>query len=130
MAQTKRRRRTKHRGNAAGVVTSRGRTGRKPTAAEKGGTGKDATDSRQRRLERLNQPPTWRGAFVRAFIAAVLVLLASLFLLPHQSRAQAFIFFPIVIIFYVPVSYYTDMWLWRRRQRKQAQGATRDRVGS
>ncbi len=128
MAQTKRKRQTKHRGNAAGVVTSRGRTGRKPTSAEKGASGKDATDSRQRRLERLNQPPTWRGAFVRAFIAAVLVLLASLFLLPHQSRAQAFIFFPIVIIFYVPVSYYTDMWLWRRRQRKQAQGSTGGRV--
>ena len=37
MAQTRRRRRTKHRGNAAGVVEARGRTGRKPTAAEKGG---------------------------------------------------------------------------------------------
>ena len=35
MAQTKRKRQTKHRGNAAGVVESRGRTGRKPTAAEK-----------------------------------------------------------------------------------------------
>ena len=37
MAQTKRKRQTKHRGNAAGVVESRGRTGRKPTAAEKSG---------------------------------------------------------------------------------------------
>ena len=35
MAQTKRKRQTKHRGNAAGVVESRGRTGRKPTEAEK-----------------------------------------------------------------------------------------------
>lgn len=130
MAQTKRKRQTKHRGNAAGVVTSRGRTGRKPTAAEKGASGKEATDSNQRRLERLNRPPTWRGAFVRAFIAAVLVLFASLFLLPHQNQSQAFIFFPIVIIFYVPVSYYTDMWLWRRRQRKQSQGSPRGRVGS
>jgi hypothetical protein len=33
MAQTKRKRRTKHRGNAAGTIESRGRTGRKPTAA-------------------------------------------------------------------------------------------------
>jgi len=37
MAQTKRKRQTKHRGNAAGVVESRGRTGRKPTKAEKEG---------------------------------------------------------------------------------------------
>ena len=37
VAQTRRKRQTKHRGNAAGVVESRGRTGRKPTAAEKSG---------------------------------------------------------------------------------------------
>ena len=42
MAQTKRKRQTKHRGNAAGVVEARGRTGRKPTAAEKGGKAGDA----------------------------------------------------------------------------------------
>ena len=34
MAQTKRKRRTKHRGNAAGTIEARGRTGRKPTADE------------------------------------------------------------------------------------------------
>ena len=33
MAQTKKKRRTKHRGNAAGVIESRGRTGRTPSAA-------------------------------------------------------------------------------------------------
>src|SRR6266516_1140874 len=35
MAQTKRKRRTKHRGNAAGAIESRGRTGRKPTPEER-----------------------------------------------------------------------------------------------
>ena len=49
MAQTKRKRQTKHRGNAAGVVESRGRTGRKPTADEKSGKGIDATARRSRR---------------------------------------------------------------------------------
>ena len=34
MAQTKRKRRTKHRGNAAGTIETRGRTGRPPTAEE------------------------------------------------------------------------------------------------
>ncbi len=130
MAQTKRKRQTKHRGNAAGAVVARGRTGRKPTAAEKGATGKDATTATERRLERLNRPPTWRGAFVRALIAAVLVLAASLFLLHPKNRTQAFVFFPIVIVFYVPVSYYTDLALFKRRQRKQAQGPSRGRVGS
>ena len=36
MAQTKKKRSTKHRGNAAGGVESRGRTGRKLTAEERG----------------------------------------------------------------------------------------------
>jgi len=35
MASTKKKRRTKHRGNAAGIVESRGRTGRKPADNEK-----------------------------------------------------------------------------------------------
>ena len=35
MAQTKRKRRTKHRGTAAGTIQTRGRTGRPPTAEER-----------------------------------------------------------------------------------------------
>jgi hypothetical protein len=35
MAQTKRKRRSKHRGNAAGTVEARGRTGRPPTPEER-----------------------------------------------------------------------------------------------
>ena len=81
MAQTKRKRQTKHRGNAAGVVESRGRTGRKPTAAEKSGKPGDAARAKQKRLDRLDRPATWRGAFLRALVAAmVLVLLAGLLL--------------------------------------------------
>ncbi|HYM45154.1 MAG TPA: hypothetical protein VES65_03215 [Solirubrobacteraceae bacterium] len=112
MAQTKRRRQTKHRGNAAGFVESRGRTGRKPTAEEK--TGKP----RERRIPRQERPPTWLGAFYRAMAAAVLMLLVSLFLIKKPSEAIAL--FPIVLIFYVPISYYTDLWLYRRRMRSKA----------
>ena len=118
MAQTRRRRRTKHRGNAAGVVEVRGRTGRKPTAAEKGGTGPGAGRARESRLERSNRPPTWRGAFYRAMFAAVLLLLASLLLL--KKPTQAIVLFPIVLLLYLPISYYTDLWMFRRRQRNRA----------
>ena len=118
MAQAKRRRRTKHRGNAAGVVEARGRTGRKPTAAEKSGTGAGSGRARESRLERLNRPPTWRGAFYRAMFAAVLLLLASLLLL--KKPTQAIVLFPIVLLLYLPISYYTDLWMFRRRQRNRA----------
>ena len=76
MAQTKRKRQTKHRGNAAGMVETRGRTGRKPNADEK------KPDAKQARLDKLNQPPTWRGAIIRSAIATAIfvavVLLAGL----------------------------------------------------
>jgi hypothetical protein len=116
MAQTRRRRRTKHRGNAAGVVESRGRTGRKPTAAEKSLEAKERAEKRERRSARHDRPPTWRGAFYRALAAAVLVLVVMLLLLPHK-KAQAFIYFPVVLVLYVPISFYTDQWLYRRRMR-------------
>jgi len=116
MAQTKRRRRTKHRGNAAGVIESRGRTGRKPTTAEKGGKGAETARAKEKRLDKADRPPTWRGAFYRAMVAAVLMLLVSILLIKNAPVQL----FPIVLLFYWPLSYYTDQWLYRRRQRSKA----------
>jgi hypothetical protein len=118
MAQTRRKRQTKHRGNAAGVVESRGRTGRKPTAAEKSGKAGDAARAREKQLDRRDRPPTWRGAFYRAMVAAVLMLLVSLFLVKNATQVAAL--FPVVLLLYVPISYYTDLWLFTRRQRSKA----------
>jgi Flp pilus assembly protein TadB len=120
MAQTKRKRQTKHRGNAAGVVESRGRTGRKPTAAEKSGKGQDAARAKEQRLAKQDRPPTWRGAFVKGMFAGVTLLLVVIIVL-HQSN-QAIGLFPVVIAFYTVVSYYTDRWMYDRRRRKQRQG--------
>jgi hypothetical protein len=124
MAQARRTRRTtKHRGNAAGVVEARGRTGRKPTAAEKGGKAGQAARARQARVDRRDQPPTWRGAFYRAMIAAVVLLLIAL-LLFKNSKAAA-VYFPFALLLYTPVSYYTDLWIYRRRQRSKSAAARR-----
>jgi hypothetical protein len=126
MAQTKRKRQTKHRGNAAGVVESRGRTGRKPTASERSTTSdrrsaSEKAKAREQRLARQDRPPTWRGAFYRAMVAAVLMLLVSMFLLKKPNEAIAI--FPIVLGLYVPISYYTDMAMYRRRQKRKAKQA-------
>jgi hypothetical protein len=118
MAQTRRKRQTKHRGNAAGVVESRGRTGRKPTAAEKAGPVKPSSAARQRQLDKRDQPPTWRAAFYKAMIATVLLLLITIFLLKNSNGAIAL--FPIVLVGYTVISYYTDKWVYERRQRKKA----------
>jgi len=122
VAQTKRRRRTKHRGNAAGVVEARGRTGRKPTAAEKGSLGAQAARTKQQRREdRYDRPPTWRGAFYRALFAAVALLVLAIVL--KLGAAQAIIYFVFALLAYTPISYYTDMWMYRRRQRNKARAS-------
>jgi hypothetical protein len=116
MAQAKRRRQTKHRGNAAGVVESRGRTGRAPTAAEKRGEARPG--AKERRGERFDRPPTWRGAFWRALAAAILMVALAI-LLTHRP-GTAFVLFPIVLVIYVPISFYTDQWIYQRRMRAKA----------
>jgi Flp pilus assembly protein TadB len=120
MAQTRRKRQTKHRGNAAGVIESRGRTGRKPTAGEKSGDQRLLAREKERKLDKRDQPPTWRGAFIKAMAAAVVLVLIVTVLL-HQSANHAYPLFPIVLVFYTLVSYYTDKWVYDRRQRKKAQ---------
>lgn len=120
MAQTKRKRQTKHRGNAAGVVEARGRTGRKPTAAEKSpeaAAKSKAKGTAQGKGNRYDRPPTWSGAFYRSMAAAVVLLLACLLL--GLKPTQAIAFFPLALLMYTPISYYTDLWLYRRRQRKK-----------
>ncbi len=118
MAQTRRKRQTKHRGNAAGVVESRGRTGRKPTAAEKSGDARERAREKAKQLDRRDRPPTWRGAFIKAMFAAIAFLL--LFAVVLGRSEQGIKFFPIALGFYTPISYYTDKWVYDRRQRKQA----------
>ena len=119
MAQTRRKRRTKHRGNAAGMVESRGRTGRKPTAAEKSGKAGDAARAKEKRLERADSPPTWRGAFYRGLLAAgVLALLSGLVL--NAKAGQTVAYFFVGLIAYTPISFYSDTWIFNRRQRNKA----------
>jgi hypothetical protein len=120
MAQTRKRRQTKHRGNAAGVVESRGRTGRKPTAQERAGKSSSKTlSAQQRREERLNRPPTWKAAAQRAFFAAIFFIgVVALFLKRPIGIAVAWGAF--VLLFYIPMGYYLDLALYRRRQAKKA----------
>ncbi|MDE3070560.1 MAG: hypothetical protein KGJ43_07515 [Acidobacteriota bacterium] len=118
MAQTRRRRQTKHRGDATGAVVARGRTGRKPTDEEKSASARRKAAERRQRGDRLDRPPTWRGAALRALFAAVLVLVAGLLLI-HAKTAQSVEFFPVVFLIYLPLSYYTDLWLYRRRQARK-----------
>jgi hypothetical protein len=111
MAQTKRKRRSKHRGNAAGSVEVRGRTGRQ-VAPAKGG--------KAVRLDRLDRPPTWRSAANRSAIATVLFVVVITFLQKNFPAALliGLLMFPL----YTGLGFYTDKRIYEKRQAKKAAG--------
>ena len=115
MAQTKRKRRTKHRGNAAGSIEARGRTGRKPTEQEsKKGAVRDA------REERRYAQPTWGGAAMRAGFAAIMLFALFQFGLAGNdpSIASSLLLSVAAFLIYVPLGYHVDRFFWRRRMAK------------
>jgi hypothetical protein len=107
MAQTKRKRRTKHRGNAAGVVESRGRTGRRPTADE------------QRKESRQSAAEARRNRLM----AALLFVFTQIGLFGTEAPiGQSIILSLFALAAYTPLAYTTDRWVYRRaQQRKQRQ---------
>jgi drug/metabolite transporter (DMT)-like permease len=120
VAQTKRKRRSKHRGTAAGSIAARGRTGRKPTAEE------IRQDARARREARLDRPPTWRSAITRAAFAAVLLFALFQFLGPDTTVANSGLLALLSMLIYVPLGYLVDRAVYNRRQRQKARASQAD----
>lgn len=119
MAQTKRKRNRKHRGTQAGTVEARGRTGRQTTPKT------DAKAIRQaRRDERLNTPPSWRGALNRAAISALIFGVFAMIILGWKVQ-EALPLTAVMVLLYLPLSYYTDRYIYNRRQRQKAAGSGR-----
>ena len=123
MAQTKRKRRTKHRGNAAGTIEARGRTGRPPSATEKKQVSRE-----QAREKRLSTPPTWTGSAKRAVLAGGFMFI-FLYLTDHPQHGSrilsAVIFALVAMALYIPGGYYMEMYLYRRRMAKKAASSKR-----
>lgn len=130
MAQKKRKRKSRHRGTPAGTIEARGRTGR-PTgsraadsrsAKRKPANREEARQiARERRQARYDEPPTWRGALNRALFAAalfgVLIILAF-----RRPVADGIALAGLMVFMYLPMSYYTDRFLYNRRQRQKQAG--------
>jgi phosphatidylglycerophosphate synthase len=124
MAQTKRKRRRKHRGTQAGTIETPGRTGRSRAPAASSGKKGTATSARgsakAARPHRLDKPPTWRGSLNRsAVMAAIVVLFLGL---TQKNWAAAVLLGVVAVAIYVPITYYTDRAIYRRRQRQKQKG--------
>ena len=113
MAQTKKKRRSKHRGTPAGTIESRGRTGRKLKDDER-------SKPKTGRATRYDKPPTWRSAMTRAGIAAGIFLVAVVGLF-RQAVPGAISISLFMFLLYIPLGFYTDQYLYKRRKRQKAE---------
>ena len=122
MAQTKRKRRTKHRGNAAGIVEQRGRTSRPPSPEERKKQRKQA--ARTSRMDRYSKPPSWSAAANRALIVTVLFV-AVIVLVMKRPVSASIALGGFMFLLYVPIGYFTDSFFYKRRQQQLARGKDR-----
>ena len=127
MAQTRKKRKRRHRGTQAGTIEARGRTSR-PSGARSSSPAKKPANraeareqARQNRANRFDEPPTWRGALNRSLIAAAIfgVAIVVFFRRPVVSGV---ILAALMVLMYLPMSYYTDRFLYNRRQRQKQAG--------
>ncbi len=110
MAQTKNKRKRKHRGTPAGTVERRGGNTR---------VKKDAKQiSRDRRQERMNREPTWGGSINRAAIAAAVFGVLLFFLFENDPARSAYLAV-LMFFLYIPLGYLTDRTIYNFRQRRQ-----------
>ena len=123
MAQTKRKRKRRHRGTQAGTIDRAGRTSKPASSSKASGSKRAPAKSSakltpaEKRQQRLDTPPTWRGALNRAaFAAAILVIFVAVV---QKNVAQGVLLGAFAMLIYIPMSYYTDLALYRRRQRQK-----------
>jgi hypothetical protein len=109
MAQTRKRRRRKHRGTQGGRVDTK-RRGRPRTRAEAQQRARS-----KRGTPRSDLPPTWRSAIVRG--AVISALLIATLLVFGKPIVASIAFGAFMLAFYIPMGYYIDRFMWRRRQR-------------
>ena len=112
MAQTKRKRKRKHRGTPAGTVERPQRSAR-PQSRD------DAKKAaRERRMERLDREPTWRGAANRAAIAAAVFGLLVVVVFGKPVAAGAYLAV-LMFLLYIPLGYATDSAIYKFRKRRR-----------
>jgi hypothetical protein len=119
MAQTKKKRRRKHRGTQGGRIDTRPARGRPRSRAEAQNRAR-SRGTKKKPGERVPPPPSWSGAAKKGGIAAILFvgLLALFGQNPIASLIAAVV---LGVVFYIPMAYLLDRFMYQRYQRKEAQ---------
>jgi hypothetical protein len=112
VAQTRKRRRRKHRGTQGGRIDTKRRS--RPRSREEA----KARARSSKRAPRTDRPPTWRSAINRGLVAAGLfvVLLLVIF---RRPVGESIAFGAFMLAFYIPMGYFIDTMIWRRRERSR-----------
>jgi hypothetical protein len=112
MAQTKKKRRRKHRGTQGGRIDTNRRAARPRSRAE----AKARARAGAKRTPRVDAPPTWRNSALRG-IGAAAIFAVLLLLIFKRSVGAALGLGAFMLVFYIPAGYYIDTMMWRRRER-------------
>jgi hypothetical protein len=117
MAQTKKKRRRKHRGTQGGRIDTRPARGRARSRAEAQSRARNRT--KKKGGPRVPEPPSWSSALKKGGIAAVLFV--GVITVFGQNPAVALGVGVLMLGFYVPMAFMLDRFVYHRHLRKEAQ---------
>ena len=120
MAQTKRKRRTKHRGNAAGMVEVRGRTGKAAAGAPTKQGRTAGSNGRGARGPAPLKPPTLQSAALKAVFGVVILFIFFRFVGNKNTTGEALLFCAVAFVLYTPIMFWTDKFIYARKSRQLA----------
>jgi cytochrome c-type biogenesis protein CcmH/NrfG len=109
MAQTKRKRRRKHRGTQGGSIDRRRRAGR-PRSREEA-----RAQARRQQEAKRDRPPTWGGAINRALLMSGILFVLFVLVL-QRGAAESLGLAATMMLVYVPAGYYLERFLYSRRK--------------
>jgi hypothetical protein len=118
MAQTKRKRRRKHRGTQGGRIDRRPARGRARSRAEAQQRARGRA-KKKKPGERVPQPASWGTALKKGGVAAVLFV--GLLALFGQSPVASLLIGVLMLGFYVPMAFLMDRFIHQRYLRKEAE---------
>jgi hypothetical protein len=116
MAQTKRKRRRKHRGTQGGRIDTRPARGRARSRAE--AQSRARSRSKKKAGPRVPAAPSWSTALKKGAIASVLFV--GLLALFGQNPAASLLIGILLLGFYVPLAFMMDRFFYQRFLRKEA----------
>jgi hypothetical protein len=121
MAQTKKKRRRKHRGTQGGRIDTRPARGRARSRSEAKAQARSRT-SRKKGAKggaRTPEPASWSSAIKKGGIAAI--LFGGILALMGQNPIQILAIAVLMLGFYVPMAFLLDRFMYQRYVRKEAQ---------